>query len=104
MTSGKAVARQAILYSLALLALTLLPQAFVHARLAAIVAATVLVAASIAFLMNRSQRSARRLFMTSNVYLLVAMVVVLVWLTVNREALNPNVQPISFVLGGNPSR
>jgi protoheme IX farnesyltransferase len=71
---GKATARQALFYSLALLALSVLPQAFGQARLAAIGAAAVLVAASIAFLFNRSNRSARRLFMTSNVYLLVAMV------------------------------
>ena len=71
--AGKATARQAILYSVALLALSALPQAFGHARLAAIAAAAVLVAASIAFLLDRSNRSARRLFMTSNVYLLVVM-------------------------------
>ena len=74
---GKATARQAILYSVALLALSALPQAFGHARLAAIAAAAVLVAASIAFLLDRSNRSARRLFMTSNVYLLVVMVLLI---------------------------
>ena len=71
---GKATARQAILYSFALLALSVLPQVFGNARLVAIAAAAVLVAMSIAFLLERSNRSARRLFMTSNVYLLVAMV------------------------------
>jgi len=71
---GKATARQAILYSVALLALSMLPHVFGNARLVAIAAAAVLVAMSIAFLMNRSSRTARRLFMTSNVYLLVAMV------------------------------
>jgi protoheme IX farnesyltransferase len=70
---GKATALQAICYSVALLALSVLPQVFGQARLAAIVAAAVLVAMSIAFLLNRSNRSARRLFMTSNIYLLVAM-------------------------------
>jgi heme o synthase len=70
---GKATARQALFYSLALLALSLLPQAFGQARLAAIAAAAVLVVMSIAFLLDRSNRSARRLFMTSNVYLLVVM-------------------------------
>ena len=70
---GKATARQAILYSVALLALSVLPQVFGNARLVAIAAAAVLVAMSIAFLLDRSNHSARRLFMTSNVYLLVAM-------------------------------
>jgi heme o synthase len=70
---GKATARHALFYSLALLALSVLPQAFGQARPAAIAAAAVLVAMSIAFLLNRSNRSARRLFMTSNIYLLVAM-------------------------------
>jgi protoheme IX farnesyltransferase len=70
---GKATARQAILYSVALLALSILPQAFGQVRLAAMAAAAVLVGMSIAFLLNRSSRTARRLFMTSNIYLLVAM-------------------------------
>jgi protoheme IX farnesyltransferase len=74
---GKATARQAILYSVALLALSALPQAFGQARLAAIAAAAVLVVMSIAFLLNRSNRTARRLFMTSNIYLLVAMVLLI---------------------------
>jgi protoheme IX farnesyltransferase len=74
---GKATARQAILYSVALLALSALPQAFGQARVAAIAAAAVLVLMSIAFLLNRSNRTARRLFMTSNIYLLVAMVLLI---------------------------
>lgn len=74
---GKATARQAILYSVALLALSALPQAFGQARLAAIAAAAVLVVMSIAFLLNRSNRTARRLFMTSNIYLLVAMLLLI---------------------------
>jgi heme o synthase len=74
---GKATARQALFYSLALVALSVLPQAFGQARLAAIAAAAVLVAASIAFLLNRSNRTARRLFMTSNIYLLVVMVLLI---------------------------
>ena len=66
---GAAVARQALYYSLALVVLS----AFLHARVAAIAAAAALAAMSIAFLINRTNRSARRLFMTSNVYLLIAM-------------------------------
>jgi protoheme IX farnesyltransferase len=75
---GKATARQAILYSVALLALSVLPQVFGNARLVAIAAAAVLVAMSISFLLNRSNRSARRLFMTSNVYLLVVMALLVI--------------------------
>jgi protoheme IX farnesyltransferase len=70
---GSATARQALYYSLALLLLSALPAVFGNARLAAVVAAAMLVAASVAFLNNRSTRAARRLFMTSNVYLIVAM-------------------------------
>ncbi len=69
--NGSATARQALFYSLALLILSAF--AFPHARVAAIVAAAMLVVASFAFLHHRTPRSARRLFMTSNVYLIVAM-------------------------------
>jgi protoheme IX farnesyltransferase len=72
-TDGSATARQALFYSLALLMLTVLPGVFGHAHYAAVAAAVLLVAASIAFLHQRTNRSARRLFMTSNVYLIVAM-------------------------------
>ena len=69
--SGAATARQAMFYSIALLILT--AAAFPHARPAAVLAAATLVVASFAFLRERTPRSARRLFMTSNVYLIVAM-------------------------------
>lgn len=68
---GAATARQALLYSLALLILSAF--AFTQARLAAVLAAAMLVIASLAFLRRRTPRTARRLFMTSNVYLIVAM-------------------------------
>ena len=71
--NGTAVARQALYYSLALLLLSALPMAFLHSRPAAIAAAVALVAMSVVFLRERSSRNARRLFMTSNVYLLVVM-------------------------------
>ena len=66
---GAAVARQALYYSLALIVLS----AFLPARFAAITAAAALAVMSIVFLRDRSNRNARRLFLTSNVYLLVAM-------------------------------
>jgi protoheme IX farnesyltransferase len=70
--NGSATARQALFYSLALLILSAF--AFPHARIAAIIAAAMLVVASFAFLHHRTPRTARRLFMTSNVYLIIAMV------------------------------
>jgi protoheme IX farnesyltransferase len=72
-SDGSATARQALFYSLALLMLSAWPGVFVNTRWAAIAAAALLVFASIAFLLHRTTRTARRLFMTSNVYLIVAM-------------------------------
>jgi len=70
-SDGSATARQALFYSLALLILSAF--AFPNARAAAMLAAALLVVASIAFLRHRTPRTARRLFMTSNVYLIIAM-------------------------------
>ncbi len=70
-SDGSATARQALFYSVALLILSAF--AFPHARAAAMLAAGLLVVASVAFLHHRTLRTARRLFMTSNVYLLIAM-------------------------------
>jgi protoheme IX farnesyltransferase len=70
-TDGLATARQALFYSVALLILSAFT--FPHARAAAMLAAALLVIASIAFLHHRTLRTARRLFMTSNVYLIIAM-------------------------------
>ena len=74
--NGSATARQALFYSLALLILSAF--AFPHARVAAILAAAMLVIASVAFLRERTPRTARRLFMTSNVYLVIAMLLLAV--------------------------
>jgi protoheme IX farnesyltransferase len=73
---GSATARQALFYSLALLLLSAF--AFPNARIVGMLAAAMLVIASIVFLRNRSPRTARQLFMTSNVYLLVAMLLLAV--------------------------
>lgn len=74
---GRATARQAIFYSLALLTVSVLPPFFglAHAvyLTGAIVAGAALTIASIAFRASRTPRTARRLFMASNVYLLVVM-------------------------------
>jgi protoheme IX farnesyltransferase len=68
-TDGAAVARQAVYYSVALLIVSF----FVKPQFAAAAAAALLLAMSFVFLHDRSTRNARRLFMTSNVYLLIAM-------------------------------
>jgi protein SCO1/2 len=69
-TDGAAVARQAVYYSIALLIVSF----FVRPQfVAAAGAATLLLVMSFVFLRDRSNRNARRLFMTSNVYLLIAM-------------------------------
>ena len=74
---GRATARQAVLYSLALLAVTALPPLFGLAGAAYLIGAALagggLVVASLAFLASRTTASARRLFMLSNIYLLIVM-------------------------------
>jgi len=77
-SDGSATARQSLFYSAALLLLSCLPGVFGHAQYVAVAAAALLVAASVAFVRDRSNRSARRLFMTSNVYLVVAMILLVV--------------------------
>ena len=79
---GAAVARQAIFYSLALLAVSVLPSIFGMTGLVylagAIVAGTALLAASIRFFFDRGIRNARSLFMISNLYLLTVMLLLVV--------------------------
>jgi protoheme IX farnesyltransferase len=74
---GRATARQAVLYSFALLTVSVLPPLFGLATFVylagAVVAGSALTVASFAFLADRTPRSARRLFMSSNIYLIVAM-------------------------------
>ncbi len=77
-TDGAATARQAIGYSIALLLVSVLPPLFglgsvVYSVAAALCGAAILVA-SIVFRRERSNRNARRLFMMSNLYLIVVMV------------------------------
>jgi heme O synthase-like polyprenyltransferase len=68
-TDGRATARQAILYSVLLVGVSALVGA------GAIAASAALLAMSIVFAAARTTRNARRLFMTSNLYLVVAMAV-----------------------------
>lgn len=75
---GKAVARQAIFYSLALLAVSIAPYFFGMAGLVYLMIATMaglwIVIASVMFLSDRTAAPARSLFMSSNIYLLAMMV------------------------------
>ena len=74
---GRATARQAVVYSVLLLIVSAAPALVGLARLpyaiGAVSAAAVLVVASVRFARDRTAQMARRLFMTSNIYLLVAM-------------------------------
>ena len=79
---GAAVARQAIGYSIALLAVSLAP-AFVGMTgpvylAGAILAGGALLAAAVRFARNRAVRPARALFMASNLYLLTVMLLLVV--------------------------
>jgi protoheme IX farnesyltransferase len=74
---GRATARQAVFYSLALLTVSVLPPVFglsTYVYLAgALMAGAALTLASFAFLASRTPARARRLFMASNIYLIVMM-------------------------------
>jgi len=74
---GSSTARQAIFYSLALLAVSVLPSFLGIAGraylVAAVIAGVALFLASIAFFFERTNLVAKRLFMASNIYLLVMM-------------------------------
>jgi heme O synthase-like polyprenyltransferase len=74
---GAATARQAVLYSLALIVVSVLPPFFGLAGtgylIGAALAGAALTAAAVAFYFNRSNTTARRLFMLSNLYLVVVM-------------------------------
>ncbi len=79
---GAAVARQAIYYSLALLAVSILPSLLGMTGLIYLTGATLcgaaLLAASIRFYFDRGTRNARSLFMISNLYLLTVMLLLVV--------------------------
>jgi len=74
---GKATARQAILWAVLLVGVSALPAVFgmngIVYLVGALAAGALFVAASIAFYVDRTNRSAKKLFMTSNIYLLVVM-------------------------------
>jgi protoheme IX farnesyltransferase len=79
---GAAVARQAVLYSLALLGVSVLPWFFSLTGIAYFIGATIcgaaLLALSVRFFFDRGIRNARSLFMTSNLYLLTVMLLLVV--------------------------
>jgi protoheme IX farnesyltransferase len=74
---GRATAQQAVLYSFALLTVSVLPPFFGLSTylylIGAIAAGAALTVASFAFLASRTPAHARRLFMASNIYLIVMM-------------------------------
>jgi protoheme IX farnesyltransferase len=74
---GRVTARHAVFYSFALLTVSVLPPLFGLATyvylVGAIAAGGALTVTSFFFLADRTPRSARRLFMASNIYLIVAM-------------------------------
>src|SRR4029079_10454697 len=75
--NGTATARQAILWSLALIGVSILPTFIGMTGLAYLVTTiacgVALLAMSVAFFFDRSNRAAIKLFMTSNVYLVIVM-------------------------------
>jgi protoheme IX farnesyltransferase len=79
---GAAVARQAIYYSLALLAVSVLPWWFGMTGLAylagAVLGGALLLGLSVRFYFDRGRSNARALFMTSNLYLLTVMLLLVV--------------------------
>lgn len=79
---GAAVARQAILYSLALLAVSIAPAFFgmtgIVYLVAALAAGAAMIVKSVRFFFDRSRPNARSLFMTSNLYLLTVMILLVV--------------------------
>jgi protoheme IX farnesyltransferase len=79
---GAAVAREAILYSLALLAVSVLPWFFGLSGIAYLIGATLcgaaMLAAAVRFFFDRGVRKARNLFMFSNLYLLTVMLLLVV--------------------------
>jgi protoheme IX farnesyltransferase len=81
-TDGDDVARQAICYTLALLAVSTLPFVFGMTGpmylIGAVAAGTTLLVAAIRFFFDRGIRNARSLFMISNLYLLTVMLLLVV--------------------------
>jgi heme o synthase len=80
--SSASAARQAVLFSLALLAVSVAPSFIgitgVAYAIGAVICGVVLLAMSIRFFFDRSNRTAMRLFMTSNFYLIVVMTLLVV--------------------------
>jgi protoheme IX farnesyltransferase len=79
---GSAVARQAIFYTLALLPVSIAPALLgmtgVVYFIGAALAGAALLATTIRFSADRSARTARSLFMTSNLYLLTVMLLLVI--------------------------
>ncbi|HEY4640351.1 MAG TPA: heme o synthase [Thermoanaerobaculia bacterium] len=76
--NGLATARQAVLWSLALLAVSVLPRYGTTYLVAAIITSLAMLVMSIRFYFDRSNKTAMKLFMTSNVYLIVVMTMLVI--------------------------
>ena len=80
--NGAAVARQAILYTLALLAVSVAPSVLGMTGIAwligAVAGGVILLASTLRFFFDRSHKNARSVFMISNLYLLTTMVLLVV--------------------------
>ncbi|HEX9982796.1 MAG TPA: heme o synthase [Thermoanaerobaculia bacterium] len=81
-TDGGEVAKQAIFYSFALLAVSVAPfflgLSSVTYLAGAVIGGAAMIALSVRFFFERNARNARRLFMTSNLYLLTVMLLLVV--------------------------
>jgi len=81
-SDGTATARQAVLYSLALLPVSVLPTFMRLAGLSylivSVIAGAALLVAALTFFSARTNQNARRLFMSSNLYLVTIMVMLVV--------------------------
>jgi len=80
--SSASAARQAVLFSLALLAASVAPSFIGMSGIAyaigAVICGVMMIAMSIRFFFDRTNRTAMRLFMTSNMYLIVVMTLLVV--------------------------
>ena len=75
---GLATARQAVLWSLALLAVSVLPRYGTAYLVGAVAASLAMLVMSVRFYFDRSNKTAMKLFMTSNFYLIVVMTMLVI--------------------------
>ena len=76
--NGLATARQAVIWALALFAVSVLPSYGTAYLVGAVVASTAMLVMSVRFYFDRSNKTAMKLFMTSNFYLIVVMTMLVI--------------------------